>query len=66
MEKPKKLIGLMTVCERVDHSRWWIEDEIKAGRFPKPVMRGRVTKFLESEIDAYIDRLVAARDAEAA
>jgi predicted DNA-binding transcriptional regulator AlpA len=61
-----RLIGLMKVCDRIDRSRWWVERAVKAGNFPKPVIQGRATKFLEQEIDRYIDDLVAARDREAA
>jgi len=44
-------------------SRAWIYDEIKAGRFPRPVKIGtRASAWLASEIDAFLASRVLARD----
>jgi prophage regulatory protein len=37
-------------------SRAWIYDEIKAGRFPRPVKIGvRASAWLESEVTAFLE-----------
>ena len=56
-------LRLPEVVQRVGMSRAWIYDEIKAGRFPKPVKIGtRASAWLASEIDAFLASRVLARD----
>ena len=56
-------ISLAEVCRRINKSRWWVRGERLAGRFPEPVKTGG---FVESEIDDYMERLIAERDADTA
>lgn len=56
-------LRLPEVVQRVGMSRAWIYDEIKAGRFPRPVKIGtRASAWLASEIDAFLASRVLARD----
>jgi prophage regulatory protein len=58
-----RLIPLQEVEARTSKSRWWINRQIAAGEFPKPVRLGyRRTVFVEAEINAWLAALVAARD----
>ncbi len=50
----------------IQYSRAQIWRKVKDGTFPKPVKAGAARNaWLDSEIDAWIDRLVAERDATA-
>jgi prophage regulatory protein len=40
--------------------------KLKAGEFPRPILVGNRHAWVESEVDAYIEKLVAARDLEVA
>ena len=58
-----RLIPMSEVEKRVSRSRWWIRDEINAGRFPQPVeIAGRRVVFVAQEIDQWIAGLIAKRD----
>jgi predicted DNA-binding transcriptional regulator AlpA len=64
-----RLLSYADLRERkgIRFSRQWLQVLIKAGKFPKPIHSGSATTdFLESEVDAYIEGLVKARDAKAA
>jgi prophage regulatory protein len=63
----QRLLSLVETCKRVGRSRWWVRDEVTAGRFPKPVSYGsRAVMFVEHEIDAWIEKLIEQRDRGAA
>lgn len=54
-EKPKKLLRLADVRDRVPYSRSTIYQLISQGEFPKPVSLGaRAVAWLESDIDEWI------------
>jgi len=63
VERPRRLLSMTEVEQRVARSRWWIRQQINEGKFPKPVDLGtRRVAFVETEIDAHIDGLIAKRD----
>jgi prophage regulatory protein len=64
MEAPKDRPAREGVRGRVGMHPSTIYAEIKAGNFPKPVKLGRSSRWLESEIDAYIEGLKRVRDRE--
>lgn len=50
----------------ITYSRVQLWRLVKAGKFPKPIRGvGKGNAWVESEVDSYLDRLVAERDAEA-
>jgi predicted DNA-binding transcriptional regulator AlpA len=51
----------------IKFSRQWIVHLMKEGKFPKTVMlgQGHSVGFIESEIDAWIEKLIAERDDQA-
>ena len=60
----RKLVRLRPAMQATGKSRSAIYQEIKDGRFPKPVKIGpRAIAFVEDEIAAYNDALIAKRDA---
>lgn len=64
--RQQRLLSQAEVCRRVGRSRWWIRENVLAGKFPRPVSTGtRSPLWVDSEIDDYIDALVAQRDAAA-
>ncbi len=56
-----KLLRIPEVCERVRRSKSTIYSEIKKGRFPAPLKQGGGNYWLEAEIDAYLEQLMASR-----
>lgn len=60
--RPRRILRLATVKERVGLSKSVIYERIRFGRFPKPVPLGGVVGWLESEIDEWIDARVGERD----
>lgn len=61
----KRLLSVRDVCGKTSLSRSTIWKRINAGAFPKPIKLGDDgirTAFLESEVDQWIDDLVASRD----
>lgn len=48
------LLAITLVCGRVGHKKSWIWQEVKAGRFPKPIHCGRSARWISAEIDAWI------------
>jgi predicted DNA-binding transcriptional regulator AlpA len=62
----RRFIPQRETCRRVGKSRWWLREEILAGRFPKPIIIGGRNMFVEDEIDTYIASLIARRDQQAA
>ena len=62
-----KILRLPEVLDRVGYRRSKIYALIREQQFPQPVALGpRACGFLETEVDAWIQARVAARDAEAA
>lgn len=61
-KKAKRLLKIGDLCEKTKFSKSFIYAEIDKKRFPKPVKVGRSSFWLESEIDAFIDDLIARRD----
>ena len=60
----KKIIRLPKVEERTGKSRSRIYADIEAGTFPKPIkLSARAVRWIESEIDAWIDSKIADREA---
>lgn len=62
MEAPKDRPAREGVRGRVGMHPSTIYAEIKAGNFPKPVKLGRSSRWVESEVDAWINAQIAARD----
>jgi prophage regulatory protein len=59
----KRIIRLPEICRRTGLSRASIYDEIARGNFPKLVKLGmRTVGGVESEVDAWIEARIAARD----
>jgi prophage regulatory protein len=49
--------------EKTKIKRTYLYQEIKAGRFPKPINLGaKAVGWIESEVDAWIDALIEARN----
>jgi predicted DNA-binding transcriptional regulator AlpA len=58
-----RLISLKEVERRTNRSRWWVNSETKAGRFPRPVvLHGRRISFVEAEIENWVRIQIARRD----
>ena len=60
---PRKLIRLPTVLDRVGLKRSTIYQRMKADAFPRPVKIGGASAWVEEEVDAYVSRLMSARQA---
>ena len=58
-----KLLRLPELLARGLGSRSAIYERMAAGLFPKPVKLGRLNGWVEAEIDAYVEQLMAAREA---
>ena len=66
--KPPKILSYQDLKDRgIKFSRQWIAHLRKEGKFPKTVMlgQGHSVGFIESEIDAWIESLIAERDDQA-
>lgn len=61
-----QLLPLATVMLRCARSRSRIYGDIKAGIFPAPVKDGASSRWLSTEIDAWLAARIAERDAKAA
>jgi len=55
------LIALPDVIQRLRTSKSTVYATIRRGKFPKPIRHGRASRWLASDIDAYIARLAATR-----
>lgn len=53
------LLTVDRVLERTGHSKSAFYGAIRAGRYPQPVKRGRQSLWIESEIQAAIDKEIA-------
>ncbi|WP_421505010.1 helix-turn-helix transcriptional regulator [Erwinia rhapontici] len=59
-DKHPKLIRLPEVIRKTGFGKTWIYTLIKAGRFPSQVKTGlRSIAFIESEIDAWIEKIIS-------
>lgn len=58
------LLRLPEVMRRVGLKKTAIYARIATGTFPKPATEGGVSRWFESEIDAYVDGLRARRDGD--
>ncbi|QRF55356.1 AlpA family transcriptional regulator [Variovorax paradoxus] len=58
-----RLLRLPEVCERVRRGKSTIYSEIKRGAFPAPVKQGGGNYWPDTEIDAYLQRLISERPA---
>lgn len=64
--RPRRILRVPAVCDRVGMSRSVVYVMIKAGTFPRPVpLNDKSVGWIESEIDDWILSRVAARDAQA-
>ena len=59
-----KLLSKAVTADRVGYTPQWVMQLVHAGKFPKPVMKGRYVMFLEHEVDAWISEFVATREAD--
>jgi prophage regulatory protein len=60
----EKLLRLPAVLELTGRGRTAVLDDVKAGRFPKPIKVGAASMFLLSEVQAWIaDRIRESRGA---
>ncbi|QGW82962.1 helix-turn-helix transcriptional regulator [Variovorax paradoxus] len=58
-----KLLRIPEVCQRVRRGKSTIYSEVKKGTFPAPMKQGSGNYWLESEIDAYLQKLISERPA---
>lgn len=59
----RKIIRLRDVVAKTGLSQATIYDQISKGRFPKQIKLGpKAAGWVEDEIDAHIETLIAARD----
>jgi prophage regulatory protein len=66
--KSQRILSYQDLKDRgIKFSRQWIVHLMKEGKFPKTVMlgQGHSVGFIESEIDAWIEKLIAERDDQA-
>lgn len=57
------LIPITEVCSRTHFSRTTVYRYINQGRFPKPVRIGQMSRWVEREIDEWIENLMSGRGA---
>lgn len=60
--KPRRLLPLVEVENRVGLRKTAIYDAIDRDEFPKPVKLGTTSRWVESEIDEWIDARIRERD----
>ncbi|MGG8096817.1 AlpA family transcriptional regulator [Klebsiella aerogenes] len=59
MTERKRFIRLPEVLERTGFSKAWIYRLISRGQFPAPIKLGyRAIRFVESEVDEWIDQMI--------
>jgi prophage regulatory protein len=61
-DRPRRLLPIAEVCARVGLRKTAIYDRIARGEFPAPVSLGTTSRWVESEVDAWIDALIEQRD----
>lgn len=63
MKLHRKIIRLTQVRNRTGKATSTIYDQMQKGLFPKPVKLGpRAVGWVEDEVDAHVERLIASRD----
>ncbi|MDF4005284.1 AlpA family phage regulatory protein [Luteibacter sp. PPL552] len=62
----RNLIRLAEVQKRTALSRSSIYAKVASGAFPRPVKRGSSSVWVDTEVQAWIDELIASRDQRAA
>lgn len=60
--RPRRLLSLREVIDRVGLQKTAIYDRIKDGTFPRQVRYGRTVRWVEHEVDAWIDAHIQVRD----
>jgi prophage regulatory protein len=65
MTKRPTLLRIEQVFERVGFQRNKLYDLINEGAFPKPMKIGRLSAWVEAEVDQWIADRIAERDAKA-
>jgi prophage regulatory protein len=58
----KKALRRKQVEEKIGRSTSWLYDAMVRNQFPLPLREGRSVRWLEHEIDEYLDQLTAERD----
>ncbi|HID3655814.1 TPA: helix-turn-helix transcriptional regulator [Serratia marcescens] len=59
MTERKRFIRLPEVLERTGFGKAWIYRLISRGQFPAPIKLGdRAIRFVESEVDEWIDQMI--------
>lgn len=64
-EKPHRLIRLPEVMDRVGLSKATVYARIERGDFPAPVRLGASSRWVESEIDAWVEKQIEIRNSAA-
>ena len=59
--KPRRLLRLPEVLHRIGISRSGLYQRMADGEFPPPVKLGRTSVWIEDEIDAWMNALIAQR-----
>ena len=62
----RRLIDVRDVAEKLGRSVSSVWNDVRSGSLPGPVRRNGSTRWDEREIDAWLDRLLAEREGEAA
>ncbi|RDF02109.1 DNA-binding protein [Aggregatibacter aphrophilus] len=53
-ESKQRYYSTATVCEMLDVSRSWVWEQVKAGKFPKPIKFGRLARYPVEAVEQYI------------
>lgn len=61
-QKPRRLLPLAEVMGRVGLRKTAIYERIARGEFPAPVTLGSTSRWVESEIEGWIAKLIEDRD----
>lgn len=62
VSREEKLISIRIVASRLGLSKRGVYRLISRGEFPRPVKVGGATRFYESDLDGYLNRLRAGRN----
>lgn len=61
-DRPRRLLPIAEVSARVGLGKSAIYDRISRGEFPAPVSLGATSRWVESEVEAWIEALIDQRD----
>lgn len=61
MAQQQQLLSIKDLCDRLKRSRASIYRDIKAGMLAKPLKTGGASRWLEADIDDYINRAIDLR-----